>query len=176
MSAANLRDSLILRDWTVSINGIGKIGMCPSVTIPEFNLEMEDYRGGGMFGTVEIPMGVEKMDFSFDLFTWDADIWLNIGYGAGSQSVPFLFLGNAFTQTGVQTSVSVGMNGTLKSIKTDAAVPGKQVKHACQVAINTFKHIIAGVTVMDVDIYGNKFLVNGTDIMQTSRNNTGFTA
>ena len=175
MSASNLRDALILRDFTVSINSIGKIGMCPSVTIPEFNLEMEDYRGGGMFGTVEIPMGVEKLDYSFDLFTWDADLWKNIGYGVNSLNVPFVFMGNAFTQIGTQTTVSVAVTGTLKSIKTDAIVPGKQVKMACMVAVNNFTHTIDGEVVTDIDVFANRFLIDGTDIMQTSRNNTGFT-
>jgi hypothetical protein len=175
---ANLRDALILRDFTVAINSVGKVGVCPSLTLPEINLEMEDFRGGGMAGTVELPMGIDKLDFTFDLYSWDQDLWINIGYAQGAMNVPFTFVGSAIQPGGTvkgaaEKKIKIDMVGTLKSIKTDAITPGKQVKHAVMVAVNKYTHTIDGNTVIDLDIYANTFKVNGTDVLSSSNINLG---
>jgi len=92
---SNLRDSNIFQDFTVWIRDIGKIGECPNFQPPEINIHTEEFRGGGMDGTVEIPMGVEKIEFDFSLHTWDEQVWQNLGYGPGSIDVPIWFRGTA---------------------------------------------------------------------------------
>jgi hypothetical protein len=77
----NLRDSNIFQDFTVWINDVGKIGECPELPAARDQHPDEEFRGGGMDGTVEIPMGIEKIEFDFELHTWDQAIWTDLGYG-----------------------------------------------------------------------------------------------
>ena len=46
-----------------------------------------------MDGTVEMPMGIEKIEFDFELHTWDEQVWTQLGYGPGSLDVPIFFRG-----------------------------------------------------------------------------------
>jgi hypothetical protein len=71
---SNLRDSNIFQDFTVWINDVGKIGEA-RVPAARDQHPVEEFRGGGMDGTVEIPMGIEKIEFDFELHTWDAQVW-----------------------------------------------------------------------------------------------------
>jgi phage tail tube protein FII len=49
---SNLRDSNIFQDFTVWIQDVGKIGEAPEFQPPEINIAVEEFRGGGMDGTV----------------------------------------------------------------------------------------------------------------------------
>src|ERR1700747_1033354 len=117
---ANLRDSNIFQDFTVWIQDVGKIGEAPEFQPPEINISTEEFRGGGMDGTVEIPFGIEKIEFDFSLHTWDEDIWSNLGYGPGSLDVPIWFRGYLLTPMGIEKSVLIETRSLIKAIK-----PGK---------------------------------------------------
>jgi uncharacterized protein len=161
--ATNLRDSDILQDFTVWIEEAGKIGECPNFQLPEINLAMEEFRGGGMDGTVEIPFGLEKIEYQFDLHTWDKDIWDQFGFGPGAQNVPVTFRGYTLTQNAAERGVLVHMVGTLKSIKPDAVEAGKKFKQTVHISAHQYIHVIDGQEKMNIDVYAKRFIVNGTD-------------
>src|SRR5438874_1000578 len=88
-----LKDNFILTDFTVWINGVGKIGESPGFQPPNIQLQVEEFRGGGMDVTVELPFGIEKLEFEFDLHTWDASVFQSMGYGPGALDCPINFQG-----------------------------------------------------------------------------------
>lgn len=171
----NLRDSRILRDFSVWVKGVGKIGMCPTLTLPDISIQTAEFRGGGMDGTLDIPMGLAKMEMSFALFTWDEDVWTNLGYGVGAMDVQFQFLGTTMTPAGTEDQVSIEVTGLIRDIKTDPIVPGQKVNMTTTVACRTYRHTIASRVVTDIDVFNKVFLIDGTDKSATARQNLGFT-
>ncbi len=57
-----------LKNFTAFVDGVGYAGLIEEGTPPVLALRTEEWSGGGMAGTVDIPMGqVEKMEFDLSL-------------------------------------------------------------------------------------------------------------
>ena len=63
--------SNVLRNFVVWVDGFGKMGDGDTCQLPNLNLTMEDYRGGGMDIPVEVDLGMEKMEAEFSLTSFD---------------------------------------------------------------------------------------------------------
>jgi P2 family phage contractile tail tube protein len=172
---ANLRDSNIFQDFTVWLRDVGKIGEAPGFQPPEINIAVEEYRGGGMDGTVEIPHGIEKIEFSFDLHTWDSQIWSELGYGPGSLDVPITFRGYLLTPGGSEGSVIIETSSLIKSIKSDAVQAGKMVKQTITCVANRYRQEINGNKVIDIDVFNKVTVLGGVDKSNFARSVLGFT-
>ncbi|WP_316196563.1 phage major tail tube protein [Bradyrhizobium sp. SZCCHNS3053] len=171
----NLRDSNIFQDFTVWINDNGKMGECPNFQPPEININTEEFRGGGMDVTVEIPMGIEKIEFDFEMHTWDAEIWQNLGYGVGSLDVPITFRGYLLTANGAEKSVIIETHSLIKSIKPSKVEPGKKASMTVNLAANYYRQEIDGVTVTEIDAFNKITVIGGTDRSANARRILGFT-
>jgi P2 family phage contractile tail tube protein len=172
---ANLRDANILQDFTVWIDGIGKIGECPGFQPPDIKIQTEDFRGGGMDGTVSVPMGVEKIELEFDLHTWDSDIWRSLGYGPGSMDVPIVFRGYLLTPNGIERGVKIETFSLIHNIKIGKVEPGKKVEQSISATANYYKHTIDGEVVSEIDVFNKIMLINGVDKASNARQILGFT-
>lgn len=160
---ANLRDAVIFQDFTVWIKDIGKIGVCPSFQPPDIQIQVEEFRGGGMDGAVEIPMGIEKIEFEFDMHTWDTDIWANLGYGPGSMDVPVNFYGYTLTPNGTEGQVFIQTRALLKSIKTNKIDSGKKADISVSLAANYYKHSVGNEEVCEIDLFAGIVRFGGVD-------------
>jgi P2 family phage contractile tail tube protein len=163
MAISNLRDSNIFVDFSVFIRDNGKIGESPNFQPPEINIQTDDFRGGGMDGTVEIPMGIEKIEFDFDLHTWDTDVWTELGYGPGSMDVPITFRGYLITPSGAEKGVLIETRGLLKSIKPAKVEPGKKSIMTIHFAANYYRHNVDGSDVCEIDVFNRVTMINGVD-------------
>jgi P2 family phage contractile tail tube protein len=172
---SNLRDSNIFQDFTVWINDVGKIGEAPNFQPPEINIAVEEFRGGGMDGTVEIPFGVEKIEFDFNLHTWDEQVWDNLGYGPGSIDVPITFRGYLLTAGGAEKGVIIDTRCLIKSIKPSKVESGKKADLSVHVAANYYRHDINGRTVTEIDVFNKVTIIGGTDKSANARRILGFT-
>ncbi len=167
--ATNLRDAAILQDFSVWINDVGKIGMAPGFQPPDIQIETESFRGGGMDGEVEIPMGISKIEFEFDLHTWDDQVWTLLGYGPGSLDVPITFRGYTMTANGVEAGVVIETFSLIKSIKTAKVEAGKKVEMTVSLSANRYRHEIGGTTVCDIDLFNKITEIGGTDRTANAR-------
>jgi P2 family phage contractile tail tube protein len=172
---SNLRDSNIFQDFTVWINDIGKIGEAPNFQPPEINIQTEEFRGGGMDGTIEIPMGIEKIEFDFELHTWDEQVWNNLGYGVASLDVPITFRGYLLTAGGAEKGVVIETHSLIKAIKPGKVEPGKKASMTVNLCANYFRHEINGVTVTEIDVFNKINIIGGTDKTANARRILGFT-
>lgn len=172
--ASNLYDASILQDFTVWIREVGKIGECPNFQPPEIKLAMEDYRGGGMDGTVEIAHGIEKIEFEFDMFTWDPQIWEEMGYGPGAMNCFIDFRGYLLSPGGEEKGVMIQTTSQIKSIKTGKVEPGKKTEVTVGISCHKYAHTIGGKTVMSIDVFRKKYVVNGNDRFSRARDFLGF--
>ena len=172
---SNLRDSNIFQDFTVWINEIGKIGEAPNFQPPEINIATEEFRGGGMDGTIEIPFGIEKIEFDFNLHTWDEQVWENLGYGPGSLDVPITFRGYLLTASGAEKGVVIETHCLIKSVKPSKVEAGKKADLSVHVCANYYRHEIDGRTVTEIDVFNKITIIGGNDKSANARRILGFT-
>jgi P2 family phage contractile tail tube protein len=171
---SNLRDSNIFQDFTVWVDGVGKIGEAPEFQPPEINIAVEEFRGGGMDGTVEIPMGIEKIEFDFQLHTWDAQIWTKIGYGPGSLDVPVTFRGYLLTPGGAEKGVVISTRSLIKSVKPGKISAGKKADMTVNLVANVLTHKIDNQIVASIDVFNKITIIGGTDKSSNARRILGF--
>lgn len=176
---ANLRDANILQDFTVWVAGDGKVGTSPSFQPPEIKIQTEDFRGGGMDGTVEVPLGIEKIEFDFDLHTWDEQVWQNLGFGPGSMNVPINFRGYLLSPDGAEKGVRIETHSLLKEIKVNKIEPGKKVEMTCSCVASKYKHYVEGAggpkVLTEIDVFAKIFVINGQDKSAAGRRFLGLT-
>jgi P2 family phage contractile tail tube protein len=173
---SNLRDSNIFQDFTVWIRDQGKIGESPNFQPPEINIQTEEFRGGGMDGTVEMPMGIEKIEFDFELHTWDEQVWTQLGYGPGSLDVPIFFRGYLITASGAEKGVLIATRCLIKSIKPSKVEPGKKASLSVHVSANYYRHEVEGRTLTEIDIFNRVTIIDGEDKSARARDILGFGA
>jgi P2 family phage contractile tail tube protein len=171
---SNLRDAYTFQDFTVWIRDVGKIGEAPGFQPPEINISTEDYRGGGMDGTIEMPHGIEKIEFSFDLHTWNAQVWEELGYGPGALDVPITFRGYLLTPGGDEGKVVIDTFSLIKSVKPDNIETGKKAKITTHCVARWYRHRINDNTVADIDVFLKKTILGGVDKSKNARTALGF--
>ncbi len=54
-----------LKNMNLFNEGRSYLAEVPSVTLPKLTRKLEEYRGGGMDGTVKLDMGAEAMEMEF---------------------------------------------------------------------------------------------------------------
>jgi uncharacterized protein len=171
---SNLRDANIFQDFTVWLDGIGKIGEAPSFQPPEINIQTEEFRGGGMDGTIEIPMGVETIAFDFELHTWDDQVWQSLGYGPGSLDVPVTFRGYLLTPSGNERGVIINTLSLIKSVKPSRIEAGSKVTLSVELVARYYKHMINQQVVTEIDVFNKKTVIGGVDRSRRAREILGF--
>lgn len=178
MATTNLRDGNIFQDFTVWVADIGMIGECPGFQPPELNIQTEEFRGGGMDGTVEIPLGIEKIEFEFDLHTWNPNVWQELGFPPGSIDVPVQFRGWMITpsygmtgpiQNTTQKGMTIYTNCLIKSIKPAKIEPGKKAEMTVSCVANYYKQVLDGKTILEIDVFGKVTRIGSQDITAAAR-------
>lgn len=173
---SNLRDANLFQDFTVWIRDTGKIGEAPNFQPPEINIQTEEFRDGGMDGTVEMPMGLEKIEFDFELHTWDEQIWTEVGYGPGSIDVPIFFRGYLVSAGGAEKGVLIATRCLIKSIKPGKVEPGKKASLTVSLVANYYRHEVEGRVLTEIDIFNRVTIIDGVDRAARARDILGFGA
>lgn len=182
--AGNLRDKAIFRDFTVWIAPLGqaegpsrltsKIGECPTFQPPEINLMVEEYRGGGMDGSVDIPHGVEKIEFSFDVHTWESDVWERIGYGFGAQATWIEFRGYMMSPDSTEHGVRIQTRSLVRAVRPSSIDAGGKSTTTVDLTAHYYHQIIDNDSILEIDIYSKIFKVRGVDRSAGARQILGF--
>jgi P2 family phage contractile tail tube protein len=172
--ATNLSDANILLDFTVWLRDQGMIGESPSFQPPEIKIQTEEFRGGGMDMAVDIPMGVEKINFDFDVHVWNPNIFNELGYGPNSMNVPLMFRGYLQTPNGQEKSVIITTECLIKEIKPSKVQPGKKTEINVSVGAHYYQHTVENEVLNEISAFDKVFIVDGVDRSKRARQILGF--
>ena len=64
----------VLKNFSLFVDGRGLAGTIQTLTLPTLTTKMEEFRGGGMDAPVELDMGMEKLEGTFELAEYNPDI------------------------------------------------------------------------------------------------------
>ena len=158
----------VLKNFSLFVDGRGLAGTVSTLTLPTLTTKMEEYRGGGMDAPVEIDMGMEKLEASFELFDYDENI-LSL-YGLADGGATQLTARGALRRDG-QPAVAmiVNMTGVIKGMEPGDWSAGEQTTMTCQVALRYLKIVIGGRALVEVDKVNMIRKVNGQDQLATIR-------
>lgn len=162
----------IIKDAILSVEGTSFAGRVENVEWPKLARKMEEWRGGGMDGTVEVDLGGEKLEFSFEMPEQDAELLKQ--FGAVSVSAT-RFRINASAENdspdNASDAIEVICLGRIKEIELGQYKGGDLQQTKFSVALSAFKYSNNGTDIFDIDYLNNIFKVDGKDLLEKRREN-----
>jgi hypothetical protein len=162
----------ILKNFSLFVDGRGLAGTVSTLTLPTLTTKMEEFRGGGMDAPVEIDMGMEKLEASFELFDYDENV-LSL-YGLADGGATQLTARGALRRDGeAAVAMVVNMTGVVKGMEPGDWSAGEQTSMTIQVALRYLKITIGGREVVEIDKVNMIRRINGVDQLESIRTAIG---
>lgn len=162
-----------LNNVNVYLDGNNFAGRAEEVDVPELNFKMSEHKGLGMFGTVELPSGLDKME---------ARIKWSSMYPEVLNKVSDPFQARQIKVHGTVESYGPGGRGNQLPLKITMTgfpkkLPGGKFKHQdaaefeTTFSITSCKMVLDGQTIFDVDVFANIYFSAGQDVLAQFRAN-----
>lgn len=158
-----------LKNFGVFGDGESWLGEVPSITLPTITKKMEEYRGGGMHGPVQLEMGHEKLELQLKSGGIKPQLIAMLGAGAVGASV--LRFAGAYQDdaTGQVVAAEVICRGRLMEWNPGEAKPGDNNEHDFKFALSYYKVTVDGADLLEIDVPGMLWKVGGTDVYASIR-------
>ena len=158
----------VLKNFSLFVDGRGYAGVVEQLTLPVLTTKMEEFRGGGMDIPVEIDMGQEKLEASFQLFEYDPNVirlW-GLADGAATQ----VTARGALRRDGEDAvPVVVNMRGVVKELDSGDWASGEKTALKFMMGLRYFKIAIGGQELVEIDTVNMIRKVGGVDQLQSIR-------
>ncbi|KFF48790.1 MULTISPECIES: phage major tail tube protein [Salinicola] len=155
-------------------NGDSYQGQIQSVTLPTLTRKIEEWRGGGMDGSVGIDMGMDGlMTCQWTVGGLVESIFDN--FGASRLDADLLRMTGSYERddTDEVVAVEVVMRGRHTEIDFGDAQDGENTEHKITSTLSYYKLVIGGVTKIEIDLPNYVFKVNGDDRLARRRQALG---
>jgi uncharacterized protein len=157
----------ILKAFTVSVDGRGYIGRVETCKLPDLTVKTEEYKGGGMDAPVDLDMGMEKLDVSITFAEYDPNL-IKL-FGLFSASTPLVLSGAMQRQGEEAVPVQVRLQGGVKQLGRSDWKQGEKGDLTISVNCNRYVEIIAGETVVEIDLLNYTRVIGGVDQLASIR-------
>ena len=159
-----------LKNFNLFIEGEGYAGRVEELTLPKLSRKMEEYRGGGLNGDIEIDLGMEKLEMEFTLREYSREV-LNQWGVCDTAGVGLRFLGAAVRDdsTCETDSIEVVIRGRWRELDFDTSKSGEMSTLKVMVAATYYKYQVNGDEVIEIDHINMIEKVNGQDRLEEQR-------
>lgn len=158
----------ILSQCVMFLDGVSFSGDVPTMTPPKVTEKTEEYRGGGMSGSVELATGLEKMEASWVTNGVRKESLKYFGL-ADRTACNVVFRASFKDQKGRAKAVKVTLRGALKEVDLGELEAGKksEIKHS--MAVTYYKLEIDGRVMFEIDVINMVQVINGVDQLAADR-------
>lgn len=161
----------ILKNYSLFVDGRGLAGTVQTLTLPTLTTKMEEFRAAGMDAPVEIDMGMEKLEGTFELAEYNPDIIALYGLAGADKQ---LTARGAMRRDGEDAvPVVVNMTGVVKQLETGDWVAGDMTSGTFSFALRYLKITIGGREVVEIDKVNMIRRIDGQDQLATIRQAIG---
>ena len=164
----------LLKDAQVFVDGRGYAGRCQKFKLPKLSRKMEEIMAGGMAGSIDADMGLEKLECSFDMYEWSSDIialWGEVNAaGTGVRIMCALERDDGSEEV---TPVQVELRGRLKMVEQGDIEHGKVTPMSCEMSLTYYRYTHNGTDLIEIDMVNMVEKVNGQDRLQARRDAIG---
>lgn len=158
----------VLKNINMFVDGRGYAGQVESVTPPTLTLQTEEFRAGGMDAPIDVSMGMEKLEASAALRSYDSNVLALFGVQNGA-SVPLTFRGALESFDGSVKAVVMNMRGKITSMEPGTWTPGELSSLGLTFSLTYFKQTIDGKVIHEIDVENMVRIINGVDTLAAIR-------
>lgn len=163
----------ILKHFNLFNDGHSYIGQAEEVKLPKLSRKMDDFRGAGMTGPVELDLGNEKLELEFTCGGLMRQVFEQYGT-VKADGVMLRFAGSYQAQdTGAVQALEIVVRGRHKEIDTGDAKGGDKGKLVVKSTLTYYKLSIDGKDLIELDFVNMIEKVNGIDMLAEHRKAIG---
>ncbi|TGH28146.1 MAG: phage major tail tube protein [Aphanocapsa feldmannii 277cI] len=155
----------ILKNFNIIVDGEGYAGLAESITLPEFTIKTEEYRGAGMDAPIDIDMGMEKLDVTFSM----SDPTPRLLRMLGKADVPLT--ARAAYQRDGEPAVpwALEARGLLKKYAPGDFKSGEKNTFSYEMNCTYLKLIYEGTVDVEIDLINSMRVIGGKDQLSEYR-------
>ena len=154
-------------------DGNSYLGLVSSLTLPKLTRKLENYRGGGMSGSVAVDFGLDDDALTLEWSIGGLDELVLQQWGSVSD-IPLRFAGSLQRDdTGDVSPVEVMMRGRHKEFDFGEYKQGEDTETKVTTQCTYFKLTIDGKQLIEIDTVNMVEIVNGVDRLAQHRTALG---
>lgn len=154
-------------------DGDSYLGVVSSLTLPKLTRKLENYRGGGMSGSVSVDFGLDDDALALEWTIGGMDELVLQQWGS-TADIPLRFAGSfQRDDTGDISAVEVVMRGRHKEFDFGEYKQGEDTETKISTQCTYFKLTIDGKELIEVDTVNMVEIVNGVDRLAEHRSALG---
>ena len=172
---ASVFSNNFFRNINLYIDGISYAGQLVAFTPPSLKLKDSYYQAAGMDAPIAIDRGMEAINASFSLSSYDAEAIMTWGV-AGAGQMEFVCKGALETMSGEVKSVVLTMRGRVLELRRNNFDPrATQDQPNITVDLNCYyyKEEIDGYVAIEIDVINFIRIINGVDHLAKIREALG---
>lgn len=158
----------VIKNVNLFVDGRGQAGQLESFTPPKLELKMDEIRAGGMFTSVDIEMGLNKLEASFSLIGYDPDVLALLGVRSAT-GTPYIARAALEDFDGTVTAMIYTMRGKMKMQDHGELKPGERTPLKCDLTLAYYKLQHGNRVIHEIDVENMIYIVDGIDIMAQQR-------
>lgn len=158
----------VIKQMTVSVDGRGYAGNVTEYNPPALTLVTAEHRAGGMDAPVTLDMGMEALETSFVLRSYDREVLRQFGVGEGN-TVPFVGRGAMQSFDGTWKPAVHTMRGKITGIDRGTWQPGEAATMTVTMRLDYYREEHDGVLVHEIDVENGVRIVDGQDYLADMR-------
>ncbi|AFE56921.1 phage major tail tube protein [Rahnella aquatilis HX2] len=150
-------------------DGNSYLGLVSSLTLPKLTRKLQNYRGGGMSGSVAVDFGLDDDALTLEWSIGGLDELVLQQWGSTSD-IPLRFAGSLQRDdTGDVSAVEVMMRGRHKEFDFGEYKQGEDTETKVTTQCTYFKLTIDGKELIEIDTVNMVEVVNGVDRLAEHR-------
>jgi P2 family phage contractile tail tube protein len=153
----------ILRNCSIFVDRVSKIGQASQISLPVPTEKMSEMRNAGMIMPIDVPMGFEKLEASFNLTAFDPQVITQFGLAVGAER-EFMVTGALAHEDGTVVNATGYIRGRLTRNEHGAWQAGEVGENSHSISIRYYKLEVAGRVLIEMDA----FSVNIGGVNQTA--------
>lgn len=158
----------VLKNYALFVDGRNYVGQCSSFTPPVLSIKTEDYRAGGMDAPEEVDHGMEKLEASFELLGFDADVLTLTGFVPGAE-IMVQARGALESEDGTSKADEITMRGKIRKADQGTWKAGEATPLSVEFAPHYYRQAIDGVEICEIDVRNMIRKIGGVDQLEGQR-------
>ncbi|MEG0518318.1 MAG: phage major tail tube protein [Bacteroidales bacterium] len=152
----------------VYINGTTLAGKLNEVELPSVKIKTQEVTALGIYGTTEIPAGLEKMEAKLKFNAIYPEAWKHEN---PHKSCAIIVKSNMAVNTAagvtLNTPVVANISGLFKEMPVGSIKSGERTEAEHLLTVTYYKLQVGAEVIWEIDIYNNIYKHNGVDILQS---------
>ena len=144
-------------------DGEGFLGVVSEFEQPKLTLATEDWRGGGMVGSIKLDKGLEPMEATITMGGHEKSLIRKFGT-TSAEGVRLRLVAAYRADDGTPAqAVEIYIGGRFTEIDFGKDKPGDETEHKYTAPLAYYRRVVDGRTEVEVDVLAGIFMVDGYD-------------